>query len=111
MSPTGQTPPASPALTDADVRKVARLARLRIDDDQVPHYRARLSSILNYVEQLRSLDLTDVEPLSTPLEMTGRLDADKPGETIDNATLMRMAPDKLEPFIRVPKVLGDGGGA
>jgi aspartyl-tRNA(Asn)/glutamyl-tRNA(Gln) amidotransferase subunit C len=100
-------------LSDTEVRKVARLARLALSDEQVHAMRTQLAAILGYIERLRGLDLAGVEPMAHVGggEATNRLDDDVPGPTLSNADLMRMAPDAMEPFIKVPKVLGDGGGA
>jgi aspartyl-tRNA(Asn)/glutamyl-tRNA(Gln) amidotransferase subunit C len=101
--------PDSPqALTDADVRKVATLARLAIPDDRVPALRAELASILTYIDRLRRLDLSGVDPLTHVGEGANRLDGDRPGPTLSSETLMRLAPDTLPPFLKVPKVLGEG---
>ena len=99
-----------PRLSADDVRKVARLARLSPSDQDVELYRTQLSSILDYIDTLRKADLSGVEPLTHPSESTNRLAEDIPGETLPTDSLMRMAPDKLPPFIKVPKVI-DGGEA
>jgi aspartyl-tRNA(Asn)/glutamyl-tRNA(Gln) amidotransferase subunit C len=98
-------------LSDADVRKVATLARLAISEEGIEPLRRELQAVLGYVERLRSLDLAGVEPMAHAGEATNRLDDDTPGPTLSNETLMKLAPDVLPPFIRVPKVLGEGGGA
>ncbi len=98
-------------LSEADVRKVAKLARLELTDAQVHADRSRLARVLEYVEHLSALDLTNVEPMTTPLVMHGPMGDDVPGTIIPHQALMDMAPAKDEPFIKVPKVLGDGGGA
>jgi aspartyl-tRNA(Asn)/glutamyl-tRNA(Gln) amidotransferase subunit C len=91
-----------------DVRKVARLARLAIPDAELESYRSRLSAVLGYFERLRELNLDGVEPLSHPLDATNRLDDDTPGPTLPTSVLMDMAPDTMPPFLKVPKVLGEG---
>lgn len=93
------------------VRKVARLARLAPTDAQVETYRTQLSAVITYMERLKSLDLAGIEPLTSVGDFTNRLDADAPGPTLPNSALMKMAPDRAEPFIKVPKVLDEGGGA
>lgn len=93
------------------VRKVARLARLAPSDEQVEKYRGQLSAIITYMERLKTLDLAGVEPLANVGDFTNRMDEDGPGETLPNAVLMKMAPETMEPFIKVPKVLDEGGGA
>lgn len=100
-----------PGLTAEQVRKVAKLSRLALDEAQVEQYRGRLSAVLGYMDRLRKVDLTGVEPLTHIADAVNRLDEDAPGPTLPNETLMKMAPEVMEPFIRVPKVLDEGGGA
>ncbi len=102
---------AEPTLSAADVRKVARLARLEPSDAEVEAYRIQLSAVLGYVERLRALDLAGVAPLVHVGESVNRLDPDEPGPTLDPQVLMRMVPDAWPPFIRVPKVIDEGAGA
>jgi aspartyl-tRNA(Asn)/glutamyl-tRNA(Gln) amidotransferase subunit C len=99
------------ALSADDVRKVARLSRLALSDDQVEAYRDKLSAVLGYVERLREVNVEGVEPLTNVADAVNRLDDDVPGPTLTNETLMRMAPEAMPPFVKVPKVIGDGGGA
>ena len=115
-------------LTHNDIRRIARLARLAVGDDQLEPCRADLGAVLGYVERLGELDLTGVEPMTHPGggvsagvsagvsdEQGGsafnRLDADNPGPVLANDVAMGLAPDAKPPFFCVPKVLGDGGGA
>lgn len=110
--PDSQNEAGAPAsLTRADVLKVAQLARLAIPDDQVDAYRDKLAAVITYADRLRGLDLTNVEPMSSPMDAFASPRDDEPGPTISNEALMRLAPDSMPPFIKVPKVLGDGGGA
>jgi aspartyl-tRNA(Asn)/glutamyl-tRNA(Gln) amidotransferase subunit C len=98
-------------VSDAEVRKIARLARLQVPDDEAHGYAHQLSSILRYADRLRGLNLGDDAPLPHVGETSNRLDEDVPGAVLDNSVLMAMAPDTREPFIRVPKVFGEDGGA
>ncbi|HYE60823.1 MAG TPA: Asp-tRNA(Asn)/Glu-tRNA(Gln) amidotransferase subunit GatC [Phycisphaerales bacterium] len=93
------------------IRNVARLSRLQVTDAEVPELQTRLSAVVTYVDRLRRLDLEGVEPLANVADTVNRLDADTPAPTLPNDVLMRMAPDALPPFIKVPKVLDEGGGA
>lgn len=99
------------ALTSDDVRRVARLARLRPDADAVERYRAQLATILDHVSRLQQLELEGVEPLTHPsqgLEHSNRLDADEPLPPLPIADLQRMAPASEGRFVSVPKAIGDG---
>ncbi len=104
---------ASPdsALPPADVRRIARLARLELTDEQVASFSTRLGATLGYIERLRELDLENVEPLTNPLDQTNRMDDDVVGATLDTEALMKIAPEKMPPFVKVPKVLGDEGAS
>ena len=93
------------------VRKVAHLSRLAITDEEAQTQATRLAAVLEYVERLRELDLTDVEPLNNPMDVTNRVDEDTPREGLPVEALMKMAPGAHRPFVKVPKVLGEGGGA
>ena len=95
-------------LTHEQVAKLAKLARLSPSDDQVERYRHDLASILQYIERLNELDLRGVEPLFSPLDQDGPLDDDVAVHGLPTAALMAMAPDKIEPFVKVPKVIGEG---
>ncbi len=99
------------SLSPADVRRIARLARLELSDEQVDAFSTRLGATLGYIERLQKLDLEAVEPLTNPLDQTNRLDEDVEGPTLDTDALMKMAPETFPPFVRVPKVLGDEGAA
>lgn len=96
--------------TDANVRHVAKLARLHLDDQQIRLYRDQLATVLEHVQKLGELDLDGVEPLSHPIDLTNNLadDVVQPSMPIDDA--MRNAPQVEGPFIAVPKVLADSGG-
>jgi aspartyl-tRNA(Asn)/glutamyl-tRNA(Gln) amidotransferase subunit C len=101
----------APRLTPDEVRKVARLSRLALSDEQVERYRTQLSAVLGYMDRLRQVDLTGVEPMAHAGEAVSRLADDTPGPTLATGAFMSMAPEKWPPFIKVPKVIDEGGGA
>jgi aspartyl-tRNA(Asn)/glutamyl-tRNA(Gln) amidotransferase subunit C len=105
------TDPAHHDLTGQQVRRVARLARLALSDEQVDNARAQLGAVLRYVESLGELDLTGVEPMAHPTDAANRWDDDEPRPGLPNQALMDMAPQREPPYIRVPKVIGGGEGA
>lgn len=96
-------------LPEADVRRVARLGRLELTDAQVGEYAKKLGATLGYIERLRELDLEGVEPLTNPLDQTNRLGRDEVGATLDTEALMKIAPETMPPYVKVPKVLGGDG--
>lgn len=101
----------SDPLSDADVRHVAALARLRLSDDEIRQCRSDLAAILAHADTLAELDLEGVEPMAHPLDLTNRLDDDTPTESMPLEQLLANAPAVEGSFLAVPKVLGDGGEA
>jgi len=101
----------APALSADDVRRLARLARLALADEEIESLRRELASILEYAQVLQSIDTNGVEPMAHPLPITNRLDEDVPAPGLDLETILRAAPTFHERWISVPKVLADEGQA
>lgn len=95
------------AISEQDVRKVAKLARLELSDEQAHASRTHLAAVLGMMETLGSLEVSNVEPMTGPLELTNALRDDVPGPTLPTSALMQMAPDKHEPYLRIPRVMSD----
>jgi aspartyl-tRNA(Asn)/glutamyl-tRNA(Gln) amidotransferase subunit C len=86
----------------AEVLHVARLARLRLTDDQVERMSSELSTILDHIEKINELDLREVAPTShvTPLENVLR--PDEPRPSWPRERVLAEAPDVAEGGFRVP---------
>ncbi len=93
------------SLKPDDVRNIAQLARLHIEEAVIEDYAADLSSILELVEQMNRVDTSDVLPLSNPLDATQRLRDDAVIETDQRDKFQAIAPDVAEGLYRVPKVI------
>jgi len=93
------------------VRKIAALSRLAITDDEAAAYQHDLAKVLGYIDRLSQLDLSGVEPLVNVGDVRDRTRPDEPGPTLPTRTLLGMAPESFEQFVKIPKVQGDGGGA
>ncbi len=93
------------SVTVKDVEYVASLARLSFSEEEKVRLTAQLNQILEYMQQLRTLDTSNVEPLSHVIELGNvfREDVLKPGLSREEA--LRNAPSKTEKFFKVPKVL------
>ncbi len=87
------------------VRHIARLARLSLTDEEVSRFGAQLGSIIEYVEQLGSIDTSGIEPTAHPLPIRNVLRADEPGDSLPVDLVLANAPDKAPPYFKVPKVL------
>jgi aspartyl-tRNA(Asn)/glutamyl-tRNA(Gln) amidotransferase subunit C len=93
-------------LTDDDVRHLAGLAKIKLDDNQVKLFSAQLSDILKYVEQLNLIDTKGVTPTNqvTGLESVSRGD-DKLSDTISHESLLEATPATQNGYIKVKRVL------
>ncbi len=93
------------ALDQQQVRDIADLARLQIDDSQIAEYQKNLSSILTLVEQLASVDTSAIEPMAHPLDAVQRLRADAVTETNQRDHFQSIAPATEQGYYLVPRVV------
>lgn len=86
-------------------RKVAHLARIRVDEDRLPALAQEFSTILDFIEQLNEVDVDGVEPMVsvTPMRLKRRQDGVTDGGYPDK--ILSNAPDAREGFFAVPKVV------
>ena len=89
----------------AAVRRIAELARIAVDDDELELLQGDLNAILAFVEQLSEVDVEGVEPMTsvTPMEMKKRPDAVTDGGIPDD--ILKNAPASQDGFFAVPKVV------
>jgi aspartyl-tRNA(Asn)/glutamyl-tRNA(Gln) amidotransferase subunit C len=92
-------------LKSDDVRSIAQLARLHIEEDAFDHYVDDLTSILALVEQMNQVDSEGIVPLSNPLDASQRLRADEVSESDQRDKFQAIAPDVAEGLYRVPRVI------
>ena len=92
-------------LKTEDIRNIAHLARLHIEDDSIDRYADDLSSILDLVDQMNQVDSSGVKPLASPLDATQRLRDDEVTETDERDKFQKIAPDVEQGLYRVPRVI------
>ena len=92
-------------LKTEDVRNIAHLARLQIDDDSLDQYTSALSDILTLVEQMNEIDTSGITPMAHPLDATQRLREDAVTEPNLRDKFQSIAPDVEQGLYRVPKVI------
>ena len=88
-----------------DVRNIAQLARLQMDDSSLEQYTSDLSNILALAEQMNAVDTSDVTPMAHPLDATARLRADIVSETNQRDNFQSIAPQVEAGLYLVPKVI------
>lgn len=89
----------------SDVERIAHLARLELNEQDIPAYTENLSSILNLIDEMQQIDTEGVEPLAHPLDAVQRLRADEVTELNQRDKLQAVAPAVEEGLFLVPKVI------
>jgi aspartyl-tRNA(Asn)/glutamyl-tRNA(Gln) amidotransferase subunit C len=89
------------------VLHVARLARLRLGEDELERMAGELSGILEHVDRIGALDLDGVEPTSHVVALENVLRADEPRPSWPRETVLEQAPDPAEGAFRVPSPQAD----
>ncbi|WP_150909831.1 Asp-tRNA(Asn)/Glu-tRNA(Gln) amidotransferase subunit GatC [Marinobacter halotolerans] len=88
-----------------DIEKVAVLARIRVDDEQVSALEKDLGNILDLVDQLGAADTDSVQPMAHPLDAVQRLRADEVTETNQRESFQAIAPATENGLYLVPRVI------
>ncbi len=95
------------ALSEAEVRHVARLARIALSDDEIAVMRAQLSSILDYIATLQEVDVTNVPPTAQVTGLTTVWRPDVVGEMLTQEQALANAPDQQDGMFRVRAVFDE----
>ena len=92
-------------LTNNEIKGIAWLARLSLDENELPNYSHEMGNILELVEQMQAVDTDGISPLAHPLEIKARLRPDKITETNQRDKFQRIAPAVDQGHYLVPKVI------
>lgn len=93
------------SLDPATVRRIARLARIGIDESDLPALQRELNGILGWIEQLNEVDIDDVEPMVGTGHAALRLRDDVVADGDAREAVLSNAPDAAGPYYTVPKVV------
>jgi aspartyl-tRNA(Asn)/glutamyl-tRNA(Gln) amidotransferase subunit C len=89
----------------ADVKRIAHLARIAIDEKDMDRYAGNLTAILALVEQMNAIDTTAVEPMAHPQDAAQRLRADAVTECDQREVFLQNAPLAEDGLYLVPRVI------
>lgn len=93
------------ALERSEVEKIAHLARLGLNEGDLPQTTATLNNILGLIDRMQAVDTQGIEPLAHPLEATQRLRADLACESNRRDAYQAIAPAVESGLYLVPKVI------
>lgn len=93
------------SIDTATAARVAKLARIKVEEDALPALAAEFNTILGFIEELNEVDVEGVEPMTsvTPMRLKRRVDVVNDGGQAEK--VLANAPDAREGFFAVPKVV------
>lgn len=93
------------SLNLADVKRIAYLARIAVEEDEMPGYLQQLSNILDLAEQMQAVDTTGIEPMAHAQDVVLRLRDDVATEPDRHVAFQAIAPQVEADLYLVPKVI------
>jgi len=93
------------SLDQATVRRIASLACLRVEEDEIPRLQGELNGILGWIEQLNEVNIEGVEPLTGATHMALKMREDVVTDGGYPEKILANAPDRAGQFFAVPKVV------
>ena len=93
------------SISPEEVLKIANLARLQINEEELDQYAEDLSNIISLVEQMNAVNTQDIQPMAHPQDVTQRLREDKVTETNQRDKFQTIAPRAEKGLYLVPKVI------
>lgn len=99
---------AAPTIDVDQVRRIARLARLKLTAEEETLFAGQLGKILAYVEQLASINTDGVEPLAHPHAVLNVLREDVARPSFNAEQALANAPDRHDSYFRVPAIIDSG---
>lgn len=98
-----------PRIQPEEVREIAMLARLRLDDAEVARMAQELDAILGYIDTVKNLDTGDAEPMTHAVAFACPLREDTPGEPLPVDAALANAPAREGGFFQVPRIIAGPG--
>ncbi len=94
-------------LNKEDVLKIAKLSKLEFSENEIEKFRTDLNKIFDHMEELNSVDTSEVEPLFNVLDLKDVLRKDIVRDSGIKKDILKNAPNGDDEFIIVPKVVGE----
>ena len=92
-------------ITKDEVKKVAHLARLELNEDEINKHAEQLEKILEYIKQLEKIDTNDVPCTTRAIEVINVFRKDEKKNYDSTEELIDLGPSKEEKYFKVPKIL------
>ena len=94
-------------ITKEEVKKVAHLARLELNEDEINNHAEQLEKILEYIEQLEKIDTNDVQCTTRAIEVINVFRKDEKKNSDCTADILDLGPSREDEFFKVPKITSE----
>ena len=94
-------------ITREEVKKVANLARLELDEDEINNHAEQLEKILEYIKQLEKIDTEDVHCTTRAIEVVNVFRKDEKKNSDCTEELLELSPSREEDYFKVPKIINE----
>ena len=94
-------------ITKEEVKKVAQLARLELNENEINNHAEQLEKILEYIKQLQQIDTDNVPCTTRAIEVINAFRKDEKQHFGDTEKLLDLAPSREDKFFKVPKIITD----
>ena len=94
-------------ISKEQVKKVAELARIELNDEEIVHHAEQLEKILDYINQLEKINTDNVACTTRAIEVVNVLRNDINEKFKENESILDLAPSREDDFFRVPKIIKD----
>ena len=94
-------------ITKEEVKKVAHLARLELNEDEINNHAEQLEKILEYIKQLEKIDTIDVPSKTRAIEVTNVVRKDEKKDFSCTEELLELGPSREDKYFKVPKIINE----
>ena len=94
-------------ITQGEVKKVANLARLELNDNEISNHAKQLEKILEYIKQLESIDTVDVPCTTRAIEVINVFRKDEKKNSDCKEELLELGPSREDKYFKVPKIINE----
>ena len=96
-------------MSNIDLRRIARLSRLHLTDEEIKFFESQVGQILSFVDRLKEVNVEGVEPTSHPLSLSNVFRKDEVLPSLVTEAFLKTAPQVRGRFFEVPKVIEGKG--
>ena len=94
-------------ISSDEVKKVAKLARLELNESEIEKHAKQLEKILDYIKQLEKINTNDIACTTRAIEVVNVLRKDEKNDYENSEALLDLAPSRENKFFKVPKIISE----